>query len=147
MKLVLDASATLAWMYREGRQEELDRLYRELSRSGAIVPQLWRLEVVNVLLIGLRKGRHDLIAVKDHLLNISSINIMVDETHSRAWDSVLELAAKHTLTSYDAAYLELAMRTRFPLATLDKSTHPRGTSRAHPAVLARARCHIVDAKQ
>ncbi|HVK18281.1 MAG TPA: type II toxin-antitoxin system VapC family toxin [Fimbriiglobus sp.] len=32
---------------------------------------------------------------------------------------VLDLARRHNLTEYDAAYLELAARTGLPLATLD----------------------------
>jgi len=37
----------------------------------------------------------------------------------RAIDQVLPLAVRHALSSYDAAYLELALRKNAPLATLD----------------------------
>ncbi|MFM7453912.1 MAG: type II toxin-antitoxin system VapC family toxin, partial [Cyanobium sp.] len=37
------------------------------------------------------------------------------------WHDVLSLAAQHRLTSYDAAYLELAMRKGLPLAMRDKA--------------------------
>jgi predicted nucleic acid-binding protein len=33
---------------------------------------------------------------------------------------VLRLSEKHSLTAYDGAYLELALRNRIPMATLDK---------------------------
>ncbi len=85
------------------------------------MPQVWRLEVVNVLLMGYRKRRHELNVVREYLSDLSRPLIVVDdETGSRAWDSIFELAAKYRLTSYDAAYLELAARMRAPLATLDK---------------------------
>ncbi|MDQ3964910.1 MAG: type II toxin-antitoxin system VapC family toxin [Actinomycetota bacterium] len=38
----------------------------------------------------------------------------------RAFGSVLDVGRTHRLTSYDAAYLELAMRRGLPLATLDE---------------------------
>ena len=44
---------------------------------------------------------------------------MDDETTSRAWTTTAELAAEHGLTVYDAVYLELALRRRLPLASLD----------------------------
>ena len=121
MKLVLDASATIALFYGEISGAERSRLEDAIEQSGAAVPQLWHLEVVNVLLIGYRKGRHGLDALRQYLSDIALPRITVDsETQSRAWGSVLELAAKHGLTSYDAAYLELAIRLRASLATLDK---------------------------
>jgi predicted nucleic acid-binding protein len=36
-----------------------------------------------------------------------------------AWTTILEIAAAHELTVYDAAYLELSLRAALPLATLD----------------------------
>jgi predicted nucleic acid-binding protein len=41
------------------------------------------------------------------------------ETGKQAWNATLQLAHRHRLTLYDAAYLELAQRRRLPLATLD----------------------------
>ncbi|MGY2437947.1 type II toxin-antitoxin system VapC family toxin, partial [Escherichia coli] len=41
-------------------------------------------------------------------------------TARHAWSQTLRLASKHSLTLYDAAYLELARRLGLPLATLDK---------------------------
>lgn len=38
---------------------------------------------------------------------------------SRAWSTTFGLAARHGLTVYDAAYLELALRLDVPLASLD----------------------------
>lgn len=38
---------------------------------------------------------------------------------ARAMHQTLALARTHNLTTYDAAYLDLAMQTGLPLATLD----------------------------
>ena len=52
---------------------------------------------------------------------IESLNIEVDNTGAeRAFDSLLPLCRTHQLTSYDALYLELALRRQLPLATLDE---------------------------
>ena len=46
--------------------------------------------------------------------------IQVDsETDGEVWSSTLSVAIRHQLTTYDAAYLELALRRELPLATLD----------------------------
>jgi predicted nucleic acid-binding protein len=41
------------------------------------------------------------------------------EAPQRAFSHLLPLCRTHKLTSYDAIYLELAVRRRLPLATLD----------------------------
>ena len=51
----------------------------------------------------------------------------------RVIDQVLPLAARHALSSYDAAYLELALRKNAPLATLDA-----GLARAARAAASRS---------
>ncbi|HAH09663.1 MAG TPA: hypothetical protein DCL54_06010 [Alphaproteobacteria bacterium] len=43
------------------------------------------------------------------------------ECAARAWRDTVHLAQKYTLTVYDAAYLEMAMRLGCGLATLDKA--------------------------
>ena len=120
--VVLDASAAVAWMYGEEPAEKGMELYSEVKLSGAVVPQIWKVEIANVLLTGLRKGRHDLPLVQEYIATFSKLRIVTDTyTGSHAWGSTLLLAARHKLTSYDAAYLELAARLRVPLATFDKA--------------------------
>ncbi len=122
MNVVLDASATIAWLYAEGSAEDLALLYGEVERAGAVVPQIWHIEAANVLLTGLRKGRHDLAVVESHIADLHRLRVYVDmQTRERAWFAILQLAAKHRLTSYDASYLELASRRQLPLATLDQA--------------------------
>ncbi len=122
MSLVLDASATLALVYSELKPERAATLEAVLREATAYVPQLWHLEVANVLLSGLRRGGYTLETLKRLVVQLAAIQAVVDEqTPNRAWYAVLDLAVKHTLTSYDAAYLELAQRLRLPLATLDKA--------------------------
>lgn len=59
MSLILDSSATLAWVYGDEVTEAICQVFETISREGAWVPALWRLEVGNVLEMGVRRGRHD----------------------------------------------------------------------------------------
>ena len=121
MSLVLDSSITLAWVYSDETTEPVSHVFDLLSQSGAWVPQLWRLEVANVLEMGVRRNRHDSDFRDATLADLALLPIQVDgETDNQAWGATLRLAQRHHLTVYDAAYLELALRRSLPLATLDK---------------------------
>jgi len=120
MSLVLDSSATLAWVYADEVTEPIRRVFDFVGNNGAWVPGLWKLEVANVLEMGVRRGRHDAAFRASTLADLALLPIGVDtETDRQAWDSTLQLAARHSLTLYDAAYLELALRRALPLASLD----------------------------
>ena len=120
MSLILDSSATLAWFYTDETTPAIRHVFELLAESGAWVPSLWRLDVANILEMGIRRGRHDVAFRQASLADLSSLPISIDpETDRRAWDDTLQLAHLHRLTLYDAAYLELAKRRALPLATLD----------------------------
>ena len=120
MSLILDSSATLAWFYTDETTPAIRQVFALLAKSGAWVPSLWRLEVANILEMGIRRGRHDLAFRHATLADLSLLPISLDpETDRQAWDATLQLAHRHRLTLYDAAYLELAQRRGLPLATLD----------------------------
>ncbi len=120
MSLVLDSSITLAWIYSAETTEEISMVFARVVESGAWVPALWRLEVANVLEMGVRKGRSDSGFRDAALADLALLPITVDqETDRQAWGATANLAARHRLTLYDAAYLELARRRGLPLATLD----------------------------
>lgn len=99
-----------------------------LERSAtALVPSLWPLEVGNALLIGERRKRTTEAKVTQFVALLRSLPIVVDdETPRRAWSDALALARSQKLTTYDAAYLELAMRRAIPLATLDDKLKAAG---------------------
>jgi predicted nucleic acid-binding protein len=119
MSFVLDSSITLAWIYADETTDAVMRVFDLLRREGALVPGLWRLEVANVLQMGMRRNRHNQAFRDAALADLTLLPIQVDpETDLRAWGATLELAARYRLTVYDAAYLELAVRRNLPLATL-----------------------------
>lgn len=118
--MVLDCSATMAFVYADVTTPAISKVFQLLTESGAWVPSLWRLEVANILEMGVRRGRHDDGFRDATLADLAQLPITLDaETDRYAWDTTLLLASLHKLTLYDAAYLELALRRSLPLATLD----------------------------
>lgn len=122
MSLVLDSSAALAWIYSDETTEAIRHAFDLLTENGAWVPGLWRLEVANILEMGIRRGRHDAAFRDATLADLALLPISLDpETDRQAWGATAQLASRHRLTLYDAAYLELAQRRDLPLATLDRA--------------------------
>jgi predicted nucleic acid-binding protein len=93
---------------------------KRVAAGQAIVPVLWRYEVSAVLAKAQKDGILTDIKASALLTTLQSLNIRLDrEGADYILTDVHRLAVAHRLTSYDAAYLELAMRKKLPLATLD----------------------------
>ena len=121
MSLVLDSSATLAWIYSDETTDAIRQLFDAVAENGAVVPALWRLEVANSLTVAMRRRRIDADFRRAALADLALLDITTDpHTDSLAWGETLLLADRFRLTLYDAAYLELAQRRTLPLATLDE---------------------------
>ena len=120
MSLVIDSSMTLAWYFEDEKTESSLAVLRRVADAGAIVPALWRLEVLNGLQVAVRRGRIDSAYRDASLADLQSLVIAIDPaTNRQAWSATLRLCERFGLTPYDAAYLELAQRRQLPLATLD----------------------------
>ncbi len=118
---VLDCSVTLAWFMPDEDDGYADRVLELLTTQQAIVPTIWHLEVMNVLLTAVRKGRIELDNVTAILTSLKRLNITTQVRSPRIDDSaLLAFAHEHALTLYDAAYLHLALHEHLPLATLDR---------------------------
>jgi len=121
MTMVIDSSITLAWFFEDERTDRADALMRQVAKTGAVVPSLWRLEIANALQSAVRRKRISAAFRDASIADLRSFPISVDsETDRQAWATTLSLAERCTLTLYDAAYLELAQRLRMPLASLDQ---------------------------
>ena len=119
---VLDCSIAAAWLFEDEAASVTDALLRRLKRDGAFVPGLWRLELGNVLVQAERSRRTDPTRIARWIERLEKLPIVTDsETGGRAFREILTLAREERLTTYDAAYLELAMRKAIPLATLDRA--------------------------
>jgi predicted nucleic acid-binding protein len=119
--LVLDASVALSWCFKNEATEAADRVLEHLANQSACVPVIWHLEVANVLALSERRRRITPAGSAEFIAMLETLPIIVDdETPSRAFGRVLDLAREERLTAYDAAYLELAMRLGIPLASKDE---------------------------
>jgi predicted nucleic acid-binding protein len=117
---ILDCSVAVAWCIDDEATPESDALLDRARDEGAIVPQLWPLELGNVLLQASKRGRLSAKDVTARLDLISELPIRIDEeTAARGLREVIALARTENLTTYDATYLELAMRRDLPLASRD----------------------------
>ena len=88
--------------------------------SATVVPSLWRLEVANMLRNATRRGRCDEDFAVASLSRLDRFKIRIDdETDQHAWGATRTLSREEGLTTYDAAYLELALRKGLPLASCD----------------------------
>jgi predicted nucleic acid-binding protein len=119
MRFVLDASIVITWAMRDEAQPQADRALTCLQVGSAIVPGIWWYEIRNTLIVNERRGRIDAADSVQFLRDLNAFKIDIqfpqDETE------LIDLARKHKLSIYDAAYLALAMREGVPLATLDKN--------------------------
>lgn len=120
MPFVLDCSMTMAWILPDQSTPGTAQLRDSLVERTCVVPGLWPVEVANVLLVATRHGRIPERTWPALAERIGRLPIETDsETGARALTDALRLAREHDLTAYDAVYLELALRRRLPLATLD----------------------------
>jgi predicted nucleic acid-binding protein len=120
-RFVLDCSVTMAWFFEDEFSD-----YSELARRAllhedtiAITPSIWSAEVSNVLFQAERRKRITAEKVNQALRVLSQLPIDVDYLPLGSMGHVLRLCRTYTLTSYDALYLELALRGNMPLATED----------------------------
>lgn len=125
MRFVLDNSVVMRWLLNDGNVERLayaakvlDLLTQDIGE--AMVPGIWSLEVANVLVKAQAKGLVSEARASAFVGLLAEMAVTVDaSTAARALGDTLQLARRFKLSSYDAAYLELALREGLPLATLD----------------------------
>ena len=117
---VIDASVTLSWILREENAFGVDQLFAQVAEEGAVVPGIWRLEVANALQVGIKRLRIDSAYRDAAIQKLALLPVDLDaEMNDHAWTRTLHLSGIHSLTMYDAAYLELALRRNASLATRD----------------------------
>ncbi|MFZ4406493.1 MAG: type II toxin-antitoxin system VapC family toxin [Paracraurococcus sp.] len=122
MSLVLDTSVALSWQFEDEQTPATRAVLAQVTRTGAVVPSLWRLEVASALQTAVRRKRLAQAGRDAAVQDLAMLEIELDiETDIHAWGATLALADRFNLTPYDAAYLELALRRGLPLATLDRA--------------------------
>jgi predicted nucleic acid-binding protein len=118
---VVDASITLSWCFEDESSPAADDVLARLESGRAVAPSVWTLEVSNALRSAQRRGRLTDVETPVLISLLLALPIDVDDTLSldETTGRVLHLARSFDLSSYDAAYLDLALRHGLAIATVD----------------------------
>jgi predicted nucleic acid-binding protein len=121
-RFVLDGSVTMAWCFETESDAYARAVLASLARGPAVVPQLWLLDVANVLLVAERRRRISRADSGRFLELLGELPVIVaDPDDLSGLASHLALGRDLGLSAYDAAYLNLARRERLPLASRDRA--------------------------
>jgi predicted nucleic acid-binding protein len=120
MPFVLDNSVICGWFLENHSTSYADSIIELLRDDRAVVPALWEVQVANVLRTACLRKRMTAEAAQRVIAQIASLPIDVDR-HPVPARELLALSLRFGLSSYDAAFLELALRLQLPIATSDKT--------------------------
>lgn len=121
-RFVVDNSVVMSWCFEDEGDTYAEDVLESLEAGEALVPAIWPLEVGNVLLVAERKKRLSHASAVRFLDLLGGLPIAVEqEPPDRMLKEILSLAREHELSTYDASYLDLAMRLDLPISTLDTS--------------------------
>lgn len=121
MTFVLDNSVAMRWCFDETANPYAEATLQRLEAGDeAVVPVMWLYEASAVLARAQNRGTLAAQKADEFIEELQFLNLVTDqESTARIFPDVHRVALAYRLTSYDAAYLELALRRRLPLATLD----------------------------
>jgi predicted nucleic acid-binding protein len=108
----------LAWLFEDERDAVAVAALRHVQTEGAVVPHLWWWEVANVIVAAQRRKRASREEADEMFEELAALPIR-SESCAHGFGAEIALARRFQLSVYDAAYLELALRTRRPLITRD----------------------------
>jgi predicted nucleic acid-binding protein len=116
-QFVIDCSAFMSLFLDDEQSSSMDLMLHEIH-----VPGHFYLECLNVLRISLLRKRITPEASTECITILRDLDFHCDRFISMPESLLLitRLSQQYSLTSYDAAYLELALRLHIPLITRDK---------------------------
>lgn len=121
MTLIVDASMVIAGTMPDEHSELANGVLERIAAEGAFAPDIFVWEVANVLALAVRRKRLPFEDAEGIFEDIAELNIVCEATKTgKVWVEVFGLSQRHSLSVYDAGYLELARRMKLPLATLDR---------------------------
>lgn len=108
---VIDNSVVMTWCFKDEISHYDDAILDRLEVSIAVVPPIWPLEVGNVLLVAERKKHLSKADSTRFITLLTGLPIVVEqESPEVMMQEVLALAREHQLSTYNASYLDLAIR-------------------------------------
>jgi predicted nucleic acid-binding protein len=121
-RFVIDASIVLTWCFPDENTALAQHVAAMFNRGDtAIAPSFWPHEVLNALLVGEKRKRISKNLVGSFLEDLATLPIVLQQFPAAiVFDRIQRLGREQGLTAYDAAYLDLALDTELPLASLDE---------------------------
>jgi predicted nucleic acid-binding protein len=117
---VIDSSIAAAWCFKDETTDYTEAVLNAVSGSDeGVAPRLLAYELRNSVIMGLRRGRIVKADAEEYLKSLPDLRIRLIDPPS--YDVIFDLADQHGLSVYDAAYLDLSLREKWPIATLDKA--------------------------
>jgi len=117
---VVDNSVVMSWCFEDEASPYTEAVLDALRRRRAVAPALWVYEAANALAVAVRRKRLKRDAALGFSEIIQRLPIETAPAPDRAAVAVLfDAALTSGLSAYDAAYVELALRERLPIATSD----------------------------
>jgi predicted nucleic acid-binding protein len=121
LTLVIDASVALSWCLTDEANLGAQPLLDVVLAEGGFVPAVWPLEVIDGLVMAVRRNRVPAAAIIESLDVLAQLPVVVEADHWVATGyGTAAIAQRFNLTAYDASYLLLAARREVPLATGDR---------------------------
>ena len=118
MEFVVDASMAATWILPDEQATATDAVMDRLDRDKCRAPSLFWHEMRNLLLGAERRSRLPPGGASAFMLRLRGLAISNLGAGSDA--GTLAMAAKHSLSAYDANYLSLALANGRALATEDR---------------------------
>lgn len=121
-RFVLDASVALTWSFPDENAPLANEVARMFEHGhSAIAPAFWPHEILNALLVAEKRKRISAHLIQTFVSDLSALPIALQSSPAQTvFDRIQSLCRQHGLTTYDAAYLDLAATNNLPLATLDE---------------------------
>ncbi len=132
--VVIDSSVTLGLALPDESGDVVTAAETAMRKGTPFyAPAHWSIEVANGVLMAERRKRITHADARAVLNLIRHLPVEIDgELTLHAFDTISALARQYSLTTYDAAYLELAMRRRAALATLDAALRKAASTAGVP---------------
>ena len=132
---VIDASVTMPWFFADEATPFTEGLLDTIGAQVLWAPALWVLECTNVLQSAQRRRRIDANRRAEIASELSVLPVRIDP-QIPDFVSLDRLAAAHSLSAYDATYLELALRRSLVLVSLDARLIAAAGALGHPVLSA-----------
>jgi predicted nucleic acid-binding protein len=115
--LIVDACVVAAWYLPDEKYDPA--VQTRVIAEGIVVPRIWDLEIQNTFMIAERRGRITPLESDAAITDIFDVLTIEIEGASESIGAEMRLGRAYGLTSYDASYLELAIRRGLRIVSSD----------------------------